>query len=289
MFQLSIDDLNSGAILSVAADKTLETKHKLVLVDTSAGDVTITPASMSGMLGKAVVIKKTSASNSLIIDPAGSVNVDGASTKTLSDNGDFVILTSDGTQFITIGRDAAAVIPGDIAGLSEAIDDRVNALLVAGNNIDLTYDDTANTLTVDVEALTAADITNVSKKTVLSFTGITLKALFSDPSVDQTEIVALSEELFPADSIIEKAFVRVNTADTSAETTVLKLGQDAQADDFVASVDLKATGTTAVSTSFVGVLIDALADLKADVTKGGAATLSTIDDALDFDVVVVFA
>lgn len=31
---------------------------------------------------------------------------------------------------------------------SEPIDDRVNALLVAGNGIDLTYDDTANTLTI---------------------------------------------------------------------------------------------------------------------------------------------
>ncbi len=31
---------------------------------------------------------------------------------------------------------------------SEPIDDRVNALLVAGNGINLTYDDTANTLTI---------------------------------------------------------------------------------------------------------------------------------------------
>lgn len=47
-----------------------------------------------------------------------------------------------------------------LSDLSEAIDDRVATLLVAGNNIDLTYDDGANTLTVDVEALTSVDISD---------------------------------------------------------------------------------------------------------------------------------
>lgn len=42
----------------------------------------------------------------------------------------------------------------------ERVDDRVAALLTAGNNIDLTYDDGANTLTVDVEALTSADLSD---------------------------------------------------------------------------------------------------------------------------------
>lgn len=37
----------------------------------------------------------------------------------------------------------------DLAILDEAIDDRVNALLVQGTNITLTYDDVANTLTID--------------------------------------------------------------------------------------------------------------------------------------------
>lgn len=41
-----------------------------------------------------------------------------------------------------------SISSADIAGLSEAIDDRVAALLVPGANVTLTYDDTANTLTV---------------------------------------------------------------------------------------------------------------------------------------------
>src|SRR5688500_12138070 len=37
--------------------------------------------------------------------------------------------------------------------------DAVAAQLVAGNNIDITYDDAGNTITFDVEALTSADVT----------------------------------------------------------------------------------------------------------------------------------
>ena len=37
-----------------------------------------------------------------------------------------------------------------ITGLSETIDDRVAALLVAGNNVTITYNDAANTLTIAV-------------------------------------------------------------------------------------------------------------------------------------------
>ena len=47
--------------------------------------------------------------------------------------------------------DAAASAPVnavDVVGLSEAVDDRVSGLLVAGSNITLTYNDPANTLTI---------------------------------------------------------------------------------------------------------------------------------------------
>ncbi len=37
----------------------------------------------------------------------------------------------------------------DITNFAEAVDDRVSALLVAGTNITLTYNDGANTLTID--------------------------------------------------------------------------------------------------------------------------------------------
>lgn len=60
--------------------------------------------------------------------------------------------TAGQTLIKTSSTDGAAtwqtLDPGDVSGLSEAIDDRVAALLVAGANVTLTYDDTANTLTI---------------------------------------------------------------------------------------------------------------------------------------------
>lgn len=42
-----------------------------------------------------------------------------------------------------------SIASGDVSGLSEAIDDRVAALVVAGTNMTITYDDVLNTLTFD--------------------------------------------------------------------------------------------------------------------------------------------
>jgi hypothetical protein len=42
-----------------------------------------------------------------------------------------------------------AVVAANVTGLSEAVDDRVAALLVAGTNITLTYNDGAGSLTID--------------------------------------------------------------------------------------------------------------------------------------------
>jgi len=56
---------------------------------------------------------------------------------------------------------------GSLSGLSEAIDDRVNALLVAGTGISKTYDDAANTLTLAVGSHTQAVSTITGLQTAL--------------------------------------------------------------------------------------------------------------------------
>jgi len=53
----------------------------------------------------------------------------------------------DHTQYHNDARGDARYL--QLANVSEVVDDRVAALLVAGTNITLTYDDGANTLTID--------------------------------------------------------------------------------------------------------------------------------------------
>ena len=54
--------------------------------------------------------------------------------------------------------DDLPVEPGGEGLTTEAAIDAVAAALVAGNNVDITYNDSANTITVDVEPLTALDV-----------------------------------------------------------------------------------------------------------------------------------
>lgn len=60
------------------------------------------------------------------------------------DKGDIVVSGGGTTWLVKSGAVSAA----EIAGLAENIDDRVAALLVAGANVTLTYDDGSNTLTI---------------------------------------------------------------------------------------------------------------------------------------------
>lgn len=77
------------------------------------------------------------------------------------------VLVFDGTNWVN----GPVVVP------DEDIDDRVAALLVAGNNIDITYNDGANTITIDVEPLTSADITDFA-------TAVDFDAILTDTNGD---------------------------------------------------------------------------------------------------------
>ena len=57
----------------------------------------------------------------------------------------------------TFNTDAFAEGSTNIWYTDERVDDRISALFVAGEGIDLTYDDSANTFTVDAELATASN------------------------------------------------------------------------------------------------------------------------------------
>lgn len=88
----------------------------------------------------------------------------GSATNTTAINPTQVATSVNGqTGDVTIGA-------ADITDLSEFIDDRVNSLLVAGTNVSKTYDDDANSLTLDVlnvaagtHSHTSSDVTDFTE------------------------------------------------------------------------------------------------------------------------------
>lgn len=120
-------------------------------VTTSTGVV----SSMTGTTGRITEWEDgtTIGPSTLIKTGAGVTTIDSASTITLDlDGSSGNVLRHNGTNWV-----AAALATTDLSNFNEAVDDRVDALLVAGTNITLTYNDASNTLTVASTASGAID------------------------------------------------------------------------------------------------------------------------------------
>lgn len=96
--------INRGQrVVSVAAAYTVKWSDDLVLVDATAGAVTITLPPVASSLGQRVVIKKIDSSvNAVTVDGSGSEEIDGATTVTL----DAQYLTADLTASNVTGTAA---------------------------------------------------------------------------------------------------------------------------------------------------------------------------------------
>lgn len=88
--------------ITVSANTTLSYLYEVVLVDTSAGNVTITVPAIDYAGYKWIVKKITSDTNTVIIDPLGSATINGATTKTLTKHNELAHITSDNTNLHTI-------------------------------------------------------------------------------------------------------------------------------------------------------------------------------------------
>jgi hypothetical protein len=108
-----------------------------------------------------------------------------------SDSGKFKI--GDGTTaWNSLGY--ASILPSE---LDELVDDRVSSLLEAGNNISLTYNDEANTLTIATDALDAEEVEDVIGSHVVGGSGISVSyndsngnttVSLSDPTIQLADI-----------------------------------------------------------------------------------------------------
>lgn len=78
------------------------------------------------------------------------------------DKGDVTVSSSGAVWTVDSGANHTHTA-SQVTDFSEAVDDRVSSLLVAGTNITLTYNDGANTLTVDAAGGGSPTWTNVEK------------------------------------------------------------------------------------------------------------------------------
>jgi hypothetical protein len=97
-------NLSSGAVGKLAVDTATGTYNAdgtkdLILGDSSGGSVTVNLPAAASHTGRRLIIKKTSASNSVIIDGNASETIDGLTTQTLTENYQSLSIVSNGTSW----------------------------------------------------------------------------------------------------------------------------------------------------------------------------------------------
>ncbi len=106
--------VGQGGVIEVNSDVTLdEGVDQLVLVDATAGPVTVTLQRADGSGGKRFCIKKIDGSaNVVTIDTQFSQTIDGAATHSISSQNEFVDLLSDNENWLIVGESMiSAAIP----------------------------------------------------------------------------------------------------------------------------------------------------------------------------------
>lgn len=104
--------LRSGRVQSISTNKTLALVDfgRLYDVDTSGGTRTVTlPSAAAPVDGWQVAVRKAAAGNTLTIATEGAETIDGAGTKSLSKNGQAILLRANGTNWVSIEIPGSAV------------------------------------------------------------------------------------------------------------------------------------------------------------------------------------
>jgi hypothetical protein len=92
----------TGAYTATSADET-------ILADASGGAFTVTLPPAAGLVGKRFTIKRTSASNNVVVDGNGSETIDGAGTKSLNSQYAFISIACNGANWFIVASGGTIV------------------------------------------------------------------------------------------------------------------------------------------------------------------------------------
>lgn len=132
---------------------------------------------------------------------------------------------------------AIAITASQVSNFSEAVDDRVNGLLVAGTDITLTYNDAANTLTIDATSASTEDIQDAIGSILVDTADIDFT--YSDPTPSISAVLTttgVSAATYGSASATPIIAVDTKGRITSASSTAISIPAT-QVTDFSEAVD----------------------------------------------------
>lgn len=105
--------IGQGGVVEVNSDVILDAASGLILVDATAGPVTVTLQRSDGLGGRRYCIKKVDSSpNTVTISPVSSQTIDGQASVTLSSENEFIDILSDNENWLIVGESMiSAAIP----------------------------------------------------------------------------------------------------------------------------------------------------------------------------------
>jgi len=96
--------LSGGNVKTITTNYTATKDDYLFLLDTTAGQITLTLPDPSGLSGKYFAVKKITAGQQVTIDTVGTAKIDGGDTHTMTNQWAAHEIVTDGVNYFLMGE-----------------------------------------------------------------------------------------------------------------------------------------------------------------------------------------